>query len=225
MASERTLTFTPTGKSDEVSALLLRPTKAKALYVFAHGAGAGMRHEFMQDMAERLGKRGIATLRYQFPYTEAGRRRPDHAKLLEATVDAAVACGGKVAKGLPLFAGGKSMGGRMTSQWTAKNAPDSLRGLVFLGFPLHAPGRPGDARGAHLADVKLPMLFLQGDRDQLADLELLRPLCKKLGKRATLQIITAGDHTFKVRKKDGRDPEEVFDEVAQAVADWITARL
>jgi predicted alpha/beta-hydrolase family hydrolase len=211
--------------SDEigaVSALIQRPRGARALYVFAHGAGAGMRHRFMDAMATRLGDRGIATMRYQFPYMEAGRRRPDHRTRLLATVRAAIAEAPRRVRGLPIFAGGKSMGGRMTSQAQAEDPLPRVRGLAFLGFPLHPPGKSGTKRAEHLFEVDVPMLFLQGTRDKLAELELMRPLCRRLGRRARLHIADGADHGFAVLVRSGRTHDEVLDELADAMTRWIT---
>lgn len=211
----------PVTEDVAVSAITQRPANAIAGYVFAHGAGAGMRHRFMESIAERLAARGVATLRFQFPYTEAGRSRPDPQPRLLATVRAAVAKAADALPGLPLFAGGKSMGGRMTS--LAASEPPGLvgvRGLVFFGFPLHAAGRPGTERAEHLARVELPMLFLQGTRDSLADLELLRPICTDLGDRATLHEIDGADHGFHVLKRTGRTDGDVLDELADTFARW-----
>jgi predicted alpha/beta-hydrolase family hydrolase len=204
--------------SGRVSGILRIPVDASALLVLAHGAGAGMRHPFMERIADELATRRVATLRYQFPYMEAGRRRPDRAAVAEATVRAAVAEGRSVGGGLPVYAGGKSFGGRMTSQAAAKEPITGVAGLVFLGFPLHASGRPGTERAAHLADVDLPMLFVQGTRDGLADLDLLRPVAEGLGDRATLHVVEGGDHSFKVLKRSGRSEDEVFAEIGDAVA-------
>ncbi len=179
-----------------------------------------MRHAFMEAMSARLVDAGIATLRYQFPYMEQGRRAPNPPGVLTATVRAAVAAAAKEAKGLPLFAGGKSLGGRMTSTAAAKEALPSVRGLVFFGFPLHAVGKPGRERGAHLADVDVPMLFLQGTRDKLAGLEELKPVVEGLGPRATLHVVDGGDHSFHVLKRSGRTDEEVIEELGGAVGDW-----
>ncbi len=214
------LRFQATRSSGEVSALLERPADARCLLVFGHGAGAGMRHPFMAAMSERLAARGIATFRYQFPYMEAGRRRPDHRGVLEKTVRSAVAAAAEAAPGVTLFAGGKSMGGRMTSQAAAREPLPGVRGLVFFGFPLHPPGRPAIVRGDHLDDVAVPMLFLQGTRDPLADLELLTPIAESLGARATLHVVEGGDHSFGVLKRSGRTRDEVLDELADAAAGW-----
>lgn len=207
-------------RAGEVSALLLRPTDAHCVLAFAHGAGAGMRQAFMESMAAHLCKRGVATLRYQFPYMETGRGGPSPPALLTATVRAAVEAAGAVAGDLPLLAGGKSMGGRMTSLAAAAAPLPCVRGVAFFGFPLHPAGRPSVERGKHLRDVPLPMLFIQGTRDRLADLELLRPLCGTLGRRATLHVVEDGDHSFCVTKRSGRNDTEVLDELADAFADW-----
>ena len=211
-------------RAGEVSTLLLRPERAGALYVLAHGAGAGMRHPFMEAIARRLAGHGIGTLRYQFPYTEQGGRRPDPEPILLATVRAAVAAGRNAAGGLPVLAGGKSMGGRMTSRAAAAEPLEGVTGLVFLGFPLHPPGQPGVSRAEHLARVSVPMLFLQGTRDTLADLGLLAPVVERLGERATLRVIEHADHSFHVLKKTGRTDEQVLDELVRTVAEWREAR-
>src|SRR6266478_2680142 len=205
----------------EVSALLLRPAKARQLLVLVHGAGAGMSHPFMEKLAGELAGVGVATLRYQFPYMEARRRAPDAPSVLTATVVAAVRA---AAPGLPLLAGGKSMGGRMTSQAAAQRPLDGVRGLVFFGFPLHSPNQPGTKRADHLAKVAMPMLFLQGTRDTFADLQLLRPVCTKLGSRATLHVIETADHSFHVPKKSGRTDPEVLRELAEKAASWAEER-
>jgi hypothetical protein len=206
----------------DVSALLLRPDAARCLLVLAHGAGAGMRHTFMESIAERLARRGVATLRYQFPYLEAGRRAPNPPALLTATVRAAVDVAADVAGDLPLLAGGKSMGGRMTSLAAAAASLPGVRGIVFFGFPLHAAGRPATERGDHLRGVSVPMLFVQGTRDRLADLALMRPLCDDLGAHAELHVVEGGDHSFHVPKRAGRSDAEVLDELAAAVEAWAT---
>lgn len=188
------------------------------MLAFAHGAGAGMHHPFMRDMAERLAARRIATLRYEFPYMTQGRKRPDRPPVLLATVRARVAEAARRAPDLLLLAGGKSMGGRMTSQAQAAEPLPGVRGLVFFGFPLHAAGRPGVERGRHLAAVDLPMLFLQGTRDKLAELSLLEPICRDIGPRAELHVVLGADHGFKVLVRSGRTSEQVLDELADAVA-------
>jgi predicted alpha/beta-hydrolase family hydrolase len=206
-----------------VSGLLLRPRDAWALYVFAHGAGAGMRHAFMEATARSLASAGIATLRFQFPYTEAGGRRPDPPALLEATVRAAAARA--TGEGLPVFAGGKSMGGRMTSQAQSHEPIAGVRALVFAGFPLHPPKRPSVSRAKHLDAVSVPMLFVQGTRDDLADLDLVRGVCAALGNRATLHVVQGGDHSFRVLKRSGRDENEVMTEITGTVAEFMRAVL
>jgi hypothetical protein len=208
----------------EVSTLLLAPPRPAALLVLAHGAGAGMRHAFMEAIARRLCARGIGTLRYQFPYAEHGGRRPDPEPVLLATVRAAVEAGGVAAGRAPLLAGGKSMGGRMTSRAAAAAPLPGVRGLVFAGFPLHPAGRPGTSRADHLDRVGIPMLFLQGTRDTLADLALLRPVVERLGARATLRVIEHADHMFHVPKRSGRTDEQVLDGLAGAVAAWREER-
>ena len=216
-ASERRLQVS---KSVEVSALLVSPARPDALYVLAHGAGAGMRHAFMETMAARLAARGVATLRYQFPYVENGSRRIDPEPLLLDTVRAAVAMGREAAGGVTLIAGGKSMGGRMSSRAAAASPLEDVAGLAFLGFPLHPAGQPGISRAEHLAKVSVPLLFLQGTRDTLAELPLLRPVVDKLGARATLHIVEHADHMFHDLKKSGRTDEQVLDELADTVASW-----
>ena len=201
----------------EVSALLVRPPGARWLVVLAHGAGAGMRHPFLEGLAAALAAQAIATLRFQFPYVEAGSRRPDPRPLLLATVRAAVAAAAERAPDLPLLAGGKSMGGRMTSLAASEAPLAAVRGLVFVGFPLHPAGRPGRERGDHLASVALPMLFLQGTRDALADLSLLRPVCGALGARASLVVVDGADHGFRVTKARGGAARDVAAELAAAV--------
>ena len=204
----------------EVSALLVRPPTARWLLVLGHGAGAGMAHPFLEKLARELAEVGVATLRYQFPYMEERRRIPDKPDLLAATVAAAVRAASETAPKLPLLAGGKSMGGRMTSQAAAKGLLTSVKGLVFFGFPLHPPNRPGTKRAGHLAKVSVPMLFLQGTRDTLADLTLLGPVVERLGDRATLRVIEQADHSFHVLKRSGRTDEQVLDELAVAAAEW-----
>src|SRR5213080_3157136 len=208
----------------EVSGLLLRPKDARLLYVLAHGAGAGMRHPFLESISQRLAEQRIATLRYQFPYMERRSRRPDPPAVAAATVRAAVAEAARIAPDLPLVAGGKSFGGRMTSTAQAEEPLPGVRGLVFLGFPLHPPGRPDDKRAEHLAHVQVPMLFLQGTRDDFADLKLLKPVVQRLGERATLHLVEGGDHSFHVLKRSGRTDAEVMGELVGAIADW-TGRL
>ena len=204
----------------EVPALLMRPANARWMLALAHGAGAGMKHSFMEKLAGELAEAGVATLRYQFPHMEAGRGVPDRPVVLTATVAAAVRAAAKAAPDLPLLAGGKSMGGRMSSQASAQGLLDGVRGLVFFGFPLHPPKQPSTKRAEHLFQVTVPMLFLQGTRDELADLNLLRPVCAKLGARATLHVIETADHSFHVLKKSGRSDEDVLRELAETAAAW-----
>ena len=210
----------PVESAGEVSALLLRPDNPRWLLIFAHGAGAGMRHSFMESLSSELAALQIATFRYQFPYMEKRGGRPDSPAILTATVAAALRAGSEAAPGLPLLAGGKSMGGRMTSQAAAQDLLPEVSGLVFFGFPLHPPGSPSTKRADHLGKVPLPMLFLQGTRDTLADLELLRPVVKKLGDLATLHIIESADHGFHVLKRSGKTDASVLAELAQTTADW-----
>jgi len=207
-------------KFGEVSALLQRPENARQLLVLAHGAGAGMAHPFMENLSAELASAGVATFRYQFPYMEKRRRIPDAPVLLMATVRAAVRAATQAVPDLPLFAGGKSMGGRMTSQAAAEHPLEGVRGLVFFGFPLHPPNRPGTARAKHLANVTVPMLFLEGTRDAFADLKLLRPICRKLSPQATLHIIKDADHSFHVPKSAGKTDSEVLHELAETVSSW-----
>jgi predicted alpha/beta-hydrolase family hydrolase len=204
----------------EVSALLTKPPKARACYVLAHGAGAGMAHPFLGAVANGLAERGIATLRYQFPYMEAKRKSVDRPAVAEAAVRAAVTEAASAASRLPLFAGGKSFGGRMTSQAQAHEPLPGVRGLAFLGFPLHAPGKPSDSRADHLAEVKIPMLFLQGTRDDFADLDLLRPLVKRL-RRATLHLFDDADHSFHVPARSGRKDGDILRELLDVLAAWM----
>lgn len=203
-----------------VSALLRVPDDARAGFVFAHGAGAGMTHRFMADFADGLAERGIATLRYQFPYMEHGSKRPDVPKVAHAAVRAAVAEAGRRLPRLPLFAGGKSFGGRMTSQAQAAAPLPGVRGLVFVGFPLHAAGKPEDTRGAHLLDVQLPMLFLQGTRDELATLDLLQALVQRLGERATLALFDDADHSFHVRARSGGSDAQTRAAMLDVMSAW-----
>ena len=214
-----------TTRTSEVSGLALRPRDAKALFVFAHGAGVGMAHPSMAASAQGLAARGIATLRFQFPYMEKGSKRPDSAPIAQGTVQAAVAKAARLMPGLPLFAGGRSYGGRMTSQAQADEWLAGVRGLVFFGFPLHAPGKPSAERADHLSQVTVPMLFLQGTRDDFARLDLLEPLVKRLGKRATLELFDDADHSFHVPARTGRKDAEVMDEMLEKAASWMRSRL
>jgi predicted alpha/beta-hydrolase family hydrolase len=188
--------------------------------VLAHGAGAGMRHPFLESIAQSLAARDVATFRYQFPYMEAKRRRPDSPAIATATVRAAVETAAQALPGVPLFAGGKSFGGRMTSTAAAELALPGVRGIVFLGFPLHPPGKPDTKRAEHLRDLTLPMLFLQGTRDDFAQLDLLEPVVNRLANRATLHLIAGGDHSFRVQKSAGRSNDEVMTELVQAIVNW-----
>jgi len=203
-----------------VSALLRAPAGTRACYVLAHGAGAGMTHPFMAQVAEGLAQRRVATLRYQFPYMERGSKRPDAPALAHATVRAAVAETARQLPQLPLIAGGKSFGGRMTSQAQASAPLTGVRGLAFLGFPLHPPKQPSAVRAEHLRQVDVPMLFLQGTRDELADLSLLGPMLEELGARATLCTFAYADHSFHVPARSGRKDAEVLAELLDAFAAW-----
>ena len=211
--------------TSSVSALLRVPAGAVAGYVFAHGAGAGMTHAFMAAFADGLAERGVATLRYQFPYMEQGSKRPDAPKVAHAAVRAAVAEAARRLPGLALFAGGKSFGGRMTSQAQALRPLPGVRGLVFVGFPLHPAGKPSDERAAHLAHVDCPMLFLQGTRDELAALDRLQPVLRGLGERATLVLLDDADHAFHVRARSGRTDAATLDSMVEATAAWMRGRI
>jgi predicted alpha/beta-hydrolase family hydrolase len=204
-----------------VSAILASPDAPRAGCVLAHGAGAGMRHPFLETVASRLLGRGLATLRYQFPYMEERRSRPDAPPVAMATVGAAIRRAAELLPGVPLYAGGKSFGGRMTSQLAASE-PLDVRGLIFLGFPLHAPKKPSVSRAAHLAKVSLPMLFLQGTRDDLADLTLMREVTAPLGTRATLHVVEGADHSFRVLKRSGRTDAQVMDELVDTMDAWMS---
>jgi uncharacterized protein len=210
-------------KAGQVSALLNRPSQARACFVFAHGAGAGMTHSFMETVASGLCERGVATLRYQFPYMEKGSKRPDPPVIAHAAVRAAVAEAGRSCPGLPLIAGGKSFGGRMTSQAQAAAPLAGVRGLAFLGFPLHPAGKPSSDRAKHLADVHIPMLFLQGTRDNLAEVALLEPVVRGLGPSAKLHLVDGADHSFHVLARSGRHDRDVMNEILDAFAGWIGA--
>jgi len=214
------LTIAP-ASGGALSALLDAPPSPFACYVFAHGAGAGMEHPFMAAMAAGLAGRGIATLRFQFPFMQQGSRRPDPPAVAQAAVRAAVQEMARQLPGVPLFAGGKSFGGRMTSQAQAAEPLPGLRGIVFVGFPLHPAGKPSVERAAHLAEVKVPMLFLQGTRDALADLALIRSTVAELGPRATLHVLDAADHAFHVPARSGRSDAQVREELLDAIAAWM----
>jgi predicted alpha/beta-hydrolase family hydrolase len=209
--------------SGYVSALMIRPAEARACYVFAHGAGAGMTHPFMETFAAGLGDRGIASLRYQFPYMEKGSRRPDPPAVAHATVRAAVAEAGRSCPGLPLIAGGKSFGGRMTSQAQAIAPLAGVRGLAFLGFPLHPAGKPSSDRAKHLAEVRVPMLFMQGTRDTLAEVTLIEPVVTSLGPSASLHLVRDADHSFHVLARSGRNDREVMKEILDTFSTWTGA--
>jgi len=219
----RNIKFTASKSSGDVSGILILPEKPKFLLVFAHGAGAGMNHPFMEKVSHYLADESIATLRFNFPYTEKKKKSPDPAPILMETVRSAVRAALENAGDIPIFTGGKSMGGRMTSMAASdqtKAGMEKVKGVVFFGFPLHAPGKPSNERAEHLFNVNVPMLFLQGTRDKLADLELLKPVIKKLGKKATLYIIEGADHSFHVPKSSEKDDEEVLKEIAMKVAGW-----
>lgn len=209
---------------DSVSALLTTPTRPIAGYVFAHGAGAGMTHRFMEDVAQALAERGVATLRYQFPYMEKGSKRPDAPRVAHAAVRAAVGEAARRWPQLPLFAGGKSFGGRMSSQAQAAAALPGVRGLVFFGFPLHPAGKPAAERGEHLLQLSCPMLFLQGTRDELAETSLLRALIGQLGERATLEMVDDADHSFHVPARSGRTDAQVRAGLLETFVRWIDQR-
>jgi len=209
-----------------ISGLLDVPAKAEACYVFAHGAGAGMNHAFMAAVASGLAERGVATLRFQLPYMEQGSKRPDVPKVAQGAVRAAVQEAARRLPDLPLFAGGKSFGGRMTSQAQAAEPLPNVRGLVFVGFPLHPAGKPSAERAQHLAGIQVPMLFLQGTRDTLADLDLIRDTTAKLEGRATLHVVDGADHSFHVLARSGRTDEQVRAELLDTMAGWMMkARL
>jgi predicted alpha/beta-hydrolase family hydrolase len=211
----------PIHDAKPVSGLFTRPRAARACFVFAHGAGAGMTHPFMAAFVASLAAGNVACLRYQFPSMERGSKRPDSPATAHATVRAAVAAAARLAPGLVLVAGGKSFGGRMTSQAQAESPLPGVQGVAFLGFPLHPAGKPGVARAEHLASVNVPMLFLQGDRDTLADLALLRPVVEQLGARARLVIVPGADHSFHVPTRSGRTDAEVRGQVAAAMLRWL----
>jgi predicted alpha/beta-hydrolase family hydrolase len=213
--------FLATEEKGEVSAILLRPADATALLVLGHGASSGMRHALLEGLSAALAAQGIATFRYQFPYMERGGGGRDSQAVLLATVRAAVAAGAAAAPDLPLFAGGHSMGGRMTSLAAAEAPLAPLRGIVFVAFPLYLAGKPATERAEHLARVTLPMLFLSGTRDELADLELLRPVCERLASRATLHVVETADHGFKVLKRTRTSSEPVLDELARVTREWM----
>lgn len=215
------LKFPATPEKGEVSALLVRPAGASRLLVLGHGASTNMRHATLQTIADRMAGAGIATFRYNFPYTEYGKGRDSQA-VCTATVRAAVAAAHKAAPTLPILAGGHSFGGRMTSTAASEDAIPHVSGLVFFAFPLHMPGKPDTKRADHLGAVTVPMLFLSGTRDELADPNLLQPVCKKLGQRATLHLLDTADHGFKVLKRSRRSDEDVFAEMARVTQAWAS---
>ena len=215
------LHFQASKSSGNVSAVLMTPEEAKYVLVLAHGAGAGMNHPFMEMLSVKLVEKNFAVFRYQFPYFEKGRRSPDPPNILTATVGSAIETVSKKLKGLPIYAGGKSLGGRMTSTAASKEALPNVKGIIFFGFPLHAPGKPSSDRAEHLFRVNVPMLFLQGTRDKLADLNLLKPVIKKLKDKAELHVIEGADHSFHVLKSSGRTDEQIIEEMAKATSDWI----
>ena len=221
---ERDVHFTASKSCGEVSAIVMRPENAHSLLVLAHGAGAGMRHTFMTGVARSLARHGIASFRYQFPYMEQGKRAPNPQSILVETVRSAIGAAREYSGDLPLIAGGKSLGGRMTSTAAFQEALPGIRGIVLFGFPLHAPGKPSNERGEHLFKVGVPLLFLQGTRDKLADLTLLRPLCDRLRAKgqAELHVIDVADHSFHVPKKSGKTDEDILEELGKVVADWAS---
>ncbi|MFZ1170357.1 alpha/beta family hydrolase [Bradyrhizobium sp.] len=222
MSSPQQLTI-EAGKAGAVSALLVRPDAPRACFVFAHGAGAGMKHSFMEAFANGLGERSIASLRYQFPYVEKGSKRPDPPAVAQATVRAAAAKAAQIFPDLSLIAGGKSFGGRMTSQAQAAAPLPGVRGLAFVGFPLHPAGKPSTDRADHLAKVNIPMLFLQGSRDTLAEVALIEPVVQRLGPRAMLHLVDGADHSFHVLARSGRNDREALGEILDAFVNWAGA--
>jgi predicted alpha/beta-hydrolase family hydrolase len=210
----------PVDAASRISGLLVAPRDARALFVMALGTGAGMKHPFMSGVAKGLAERGIGTLRYQFPYMEQGARRPDPPQLAHAAVRAAVAAAQGFLPALPVMAGGKSFGGRMTSQAQAASKMPGVRGIVFLGFPLHPAGQPSNERARHLSGIGIPMLFLQGARDALADLKLLRPIVRRIGESATLRVFDGADHSFHIPARSGRSDAEVMADMLDALAAW-----
>ena len=224
LAPQRQLTIKVDDAGHTVSALLLVPDRPIACLVLAHGAGAGMAHPFMAAIASGLHDRGVATLRYQFPYMERGSRRPDRPIVAQQTVRAAVAEATGRLPGCPLFAGGKSFGGRMTSLAQAASPLPSIRGLVFLGFPLHPAGKPGKDRAVHLFEVQIPLLFLQGTRDALADENLVREVAGELGEKATLMMLAGADHSFHVPARSGHTDSTVRGIMLDAAAQWIASQ-
>jgi predicted alpha/beta-hydrolase family hydrolase len=224
MASEQLVNIT-VDDARHVSGLLQVPDQARACFVLAHGAGAGMRHSFLAAVAAGLAARRIATLRYQFPYMERGSKRPDSPAVAHATVRAAVTAAAAALPRLPLIAGGKSFGGRMTSQAQAAMPLPDVRGLCFFGFPLHPAGKPATGRGAHLAEIHVPTLFLQGTKDALADVSLIKPTVASLGSRATLHLVADADHSFHVPARSGRKDAQVMEEILDVMAAWVGQTL
>jgi hypothetical protein len=220
MAAAQTITIA-IDQSQGVSGLWQTPPAARACLVLAHGAGAGMTHKSMAAIADGLAQRGIATLRYQFPYMERGSKRPDPPPVAHAAARAAAAAAAQLGGHLPLFAGGRSFGGRMTSQAQAKAPIVGVRGLVFFAFPLHPPGKPATERAEHLADVSLPMLFLQGTYDEFAKIDLLRATVAGLGDRATLKLFDDANHSFHVPAKTGRKDADLLAEILDTAAEWM----
>ena len=226
MNSPRSLKFLATSEEGEVSALFLRPPKAKALLLLAHGAGTDMRHRSMETLSQALAEHGIATFRYNFPYKEKpGGAGPNNKKVITATVRSAAEAASKEAPDLPLFAGGRSFGGRMSSLAASQAPLPDVRGIVFFGFPLHPAGKPETERADHLFKLDLPLLFMQGPRDNLATPELLEPIVKKLGKRATLHMVAGADHSFNVLKSSGRTDDDVIEELALTAAAWMRDQI
>lgn len=226
MPSPKTLKFLATPEEGEVSALFVRPANAEALLLLAHGAGTDMRHRSMEELSDALTEQGIATFRYNFPYKEkSGGAGPGNKKAITATVRSAAEAAIKETPDLPLFAGGRSFGGRMSSLAASQAPLPNVRGLVFFGFPLHPPGKPGTERAEHLFKVEIPMLFLQGPRDKLATTELLVQIVKKLGSRATLHMVSGADHSFNVLKSSARTDEEVLEELARTATAWLREQI
>jgi hypothetical protein len=226
MASPKSLKFVATPEEGEVSALFLRQPKADALLLMAHGAGTDMRHRSMETLSQALAEQGIATFRYNFPYKERpGGGGPGNKKAIIATVRSAAEAAVNEAPDLPLFAGGRSFGGRMSSLAASQAPLPNVRGVVFFGFPLHPPGKPGTERAEHLFKVEIPMLFLQGPRDNLATPELLEPIVKDLGNRATLHMVAGADHSFNVLKSSGRTSADVIEELALTASTWMREQI
>ena len=219
---EKESKFLATPEKGEVSALLMRPQRSTHLLVFGHGASTSMRHATMQKIAEALAEQRVATFRYNFPYSEKGSGRDSTATCV-TTIRSAVAAAQKAAPDLLILAGGHSFGGRMTSTAQSEEPIEGVKGLVFSSFPLHMPGRPETKRAEHLSNIQIPMLFISGTRDALAELDLLKPVVKKLGKRATLHLLDTSDHSYKILKKTRKSDEDVFVEMARVVKEWATA--